>query len=104
MVDLDIKLLGGFNLVYRGQQVVSISQLRQQSLLAYLALNGRAPVSRQHVAFLFWPDLSEIHARNNLRQALHQLRHSLPDGETRLQVDASVIYWNPDLPYRSGRV
>jgi DNA-binding SARP family transcriptional activator len=94
MIDLDINLLGEFNLVYRGQQVISINQLRQQSLLGYLALNGRAPVSRQYLAFLFWPDLSKIQARNNLRQALHQLRHSLPDSETRLQVDASAIHWN----------
>jgi DNA-binding SARP family transcriptional activator len=50
------------------------------------------------VAFLFWPDVSEDQARNNLRQALHQLRRALPTGDSFLHADASTVYWRWDSP------
>jgi hypothetical protein len=56
---LSIRLLGGFRLSYREQVLRTFNTARLQALLAYLLLQRDAPVSRQHLAFLFWPDSSE---------------------------------------------
>ena len=47
-------------------------------LLAYLLLHRSAPQSRQHIAFLHWPDSPESTARSNLRWLLKELRAALP--------------------------
>ena len=91
---LRIQLLGGFSVSYGERAVASISTPRLQSLLAYLVLNANIPQSRQHIAFLLWPDTSESNARNNLRQFLHQLRHLLPDPDRFLTADANTVCWH----------
>lgn len=95
---LHIRLLGDFSLVYGDESVTSINTARLHSLLAYLVLHRDAPHSRQHLAFLFWPDATEAQARNNLRQLLHQLRHALPDADRFLYADASTLRWRLDAP------
>jgi DNA-binding SARP family transcriptional activator len=67
-----MQLLGDFRLVYGNELVTSVGTARLQALLAFLVLHRDTPQSRQHLAFLFWPDSTEAQARNNLRQALHQ--------------------------------
>ena len=95
---LHIQLLGDFRLTYAGQPLNTVSQPRIQSLLAYLLLHRQAPQGRGYLAFTFWPDVSEAHARNNLRQMLHQLRHALPAGHEFLHADAGSVQWSPDAP------
>ncbi len=51
-----------------------LSSKKVMGLLAYLAMRPGHPVSRSHAAGLLWPDVPEEQARNNLRQALSQLR------------------------------
>lgn len=97
---LHIQLQGNFNLIYDDQPLNTVNQARVQSLLAYLLLRRRAPQARQHLAFTFWPDVEEAHARNNLRKMLHQLRHALPDGAQFLHTDANVVQWLEDAPFR----
>lgn len=91
---LHIQLLGGFQLAYRGNTLTSSLTARLQSLLAYLLLHADQPQSRQHLAFLLWPDTSESSARNNLRQFLHQLRQVLPEVDRFLTVDKHTICWH----------
>lgn len=50
-----------------------------QSLLAYLLLHGRQPLSRLRLAGLFWPELSEALALRQLSQTLWKIRKTLPD-------------------------
>lgn len=61
-------------------------------------LNRAAPQSRQHVAFLFWPDSAEAQARTNLRHLLHDLRSLLPEADRFLHVDTHTLQWQPDAP------
>lgn len=68
-------------------------------MLAYLVVHCDAPQSRQHLAFIFWPDSSEAQARTNLRQALHHLRHALPDADRFLAVNGTTIHWRQNAPY-----
>jgi predicted ATPase len=97
---LHIRLLGDFNLIYDGEPVASINTPRLHSLLAYLVLHRDAPQLRQHLAFLFWPDTSEAQARTNLRQILHQLRHTLPDADRFVYADANSVCWRSDAAFQ----
>jgi predicted ATPase/DNA-binding SARP family transcriptional activator len=91
---LHVRLLGGFELSYRGQPVAGFAQARLQSLLAYLLLHPDAPVLRQQLAFAFWPDTTDEQARSNLRTLLHRLIEALPDGASLLTVDRHTVRWH----------
>src|SRR5262245_15626111 len=96
---LHIRLLGDFSLRYGDEPVAAINTPRLHSLLAYLVLHRDTPQLRQHLAFLFWPDSSEAQARNNLRQILHELRHTLPDADRFLHADARTLGWRLEAPF-----
>jgi DNA-binding SARP family transcriptional activator/TolB-like protein len=55
-----------------------LNQPRRLALLAFLAVeSGSGGVQRDRLLGVFWPDLSQDHARQSLRTALHFLRRSL---------------------------
>ena len=66
----------------RGHAVRDVlTQPKRVALLAYLAVEGsRAPVSRDSLLALFWPESDDARARNALSQALHHLRQALGPG------------------------
>jgi DNA-binding SARP family transcriptional activator len=97
---LCLQLLGGFQVAYHDTPVTKLQPERLQSLLAYLVLHREAPQSRQHLAFLFWPDSSEEQAHTNLRNLIHFLRHALPEADLFLHVDAHTLQWKSDAPFR----
>ena len=86
-------MLGGLRLRYDGRGVTTVNTSRLQALFAHLVLNAGTLQSREHLAFLFWPDSTESQARTNLRQLLHHLRSALPDGGQFLEVDAQTLLW-----------
>lgn len=96
---LSIYLLGEFRLEYNHQLVSAVNTTRMQALLAYLVLHRQAPLMRQHMAFILWPDSTEKQARTNLRNLLFLLRRSLPEADRFLLVDARTMRWNPDSDY-----
>ena len=77
---LRIRLLGGVELDEDGARL-RIDSGRVESLLAYLLLHRETPQSRQHLAYLLWPDTNDAQARTNLRHVLHTLRRTLRDAE-----------------------
>ncbi len=79
--------------------VTNVNTARLQSLLAYLVLHRDAPQSRQHLAFLFWPDSTEAQARTNLRNQLYHLRRALPDADRFLHVDVKTLQWRPEAAF-----
>jgi DNA-binding SARP family transcriptional activator len=90
---LQIRFLGDFSLFFDGKPVTSVNTARLQALLAYLVLHSAAQLSRRHLAFIFWPDKTELQAQNNLRQLLYQLRQALPNSSHYLFADASTLVW-----------
>lgn len=96
---LKIRLLGEFQIQAGGKFIHGFNADRPQSLLAYLLLHLHAPQSRQHLAFLLWPDSTEGQARTNLRNLLHSLRHLLPDPDAYLLADNKTVQWHPDAVY-----
>lgn len=99
MPEFEIRLLGGFRLFSGNQPVTELVSSRARSLLAHLLLHRNAPQPRKHIAFLFWPDSSEEQARTNLRRELHQLRKTLPQAESFLEVDKQTLMWRNDGRY-----
>ena len=91
-----IELLGGFRLSSKGAPVTVLNTSRMQALLAYLLLNAGATVSRQQLAFLFWPDSSEPQARTNLRQLLHHFKSTWPAAEDYVESDAQIVRWRAE--------
>src|SRR5512143_2022443 len=92
---LHLQLLGKFSLNGDDTPLTTVKSPRLQSLLTYLILHRQAPQSRQHLAFLLWPDLSEARARANLRKQLHQLQHTLPSADRFLSADSQTLHWRP---------
>ncbi len=99
MRTLQIQLLGDFRLTYGDEAITSVNTPRLQSLLAYLVLHRDAPQSRQHLAFLLWPNSTEAQAHTNLRNLYHHLRQALPGSDQFLQAEATTLRWRPDSPY-----
>lgn len=91
-----IELLGKLRFMYGKQVLGSISTNRLQSLLAYLVLHSEVPQSREHLAFLLWPESNESQARTNLRQLLHHLRRALPAECSLLVTDNQTAQWRTD--------
>jgi DNA-binding SARP family transcriptional activator len=96
---LHVHLLGSFRLLYRGHAVKGFDQARLQELLAYLLLQRGNPVSRQQLAFLFWPDSSEAQARSNLRTLWLRLRRVLPEADHLLAAGELAVEWRSDGVY-----
>jgi DNA-binding SARP family transcriptional activator len=93
-----IQVLGQFDLSLGGVRVPPLESARAESLLAFLVLHRQAAASRQHLAFLLWPDSTEAQARTNLRHLLHTLRTRLPDVDRYLEVTARTVGWRADAP------
>jgi predicted ATPase/DNA-binding SARP family transcriptional activator len=96
---LHIQLLGGFALRADTGQAIPIDHPRLQALLAYLVLHRSTPQSRQHLAFLLWPDSAEAQARTNLRTLLHRLRQALPEADRFLSQEAQAVQWRADASW-----
>lgn len=74
---LQLNLFGGFRATVGSQPVSGFRYDKVRALLAFLALEAEAPVRRELLATLFWPELPDGAARLNLRQALFHLRQTL---------------------------
>jgi len=95
---LHLQLLGPFRLHRGDQPVAGFDQARLQHLLAYLVLHRASPVSRQQLAFSFWPETTDQQALKNLRTLLTRLRHALPVANHFFEVTAQTIQWRADAP------
>src|SRR3954451_12434820 len=76
MARLTLTFLGSFQASIDGAPLRRQSA-RIQALLAYLALEAARAHTREALAALFWPDEPDQVAKQNLRQALYQLRQLL---------------------------
>ena len=96
MQTLNIRLLGEFQVSLGSNALHVVNTPRFQSLLIYLLLNRDKQISRQQLAFIFWPDASEKQARTNLRRLLYRLRKAFPETDNYLQVDSQTLQWRSD--------
>lgn len=87
-VAIVVQLLGQFQ---AGDRTLPAD--KRGCLLAHLAYDGRW-LTRDQVAFLFWPDTDEQSARRNLRQLLSRVK-SLPSTET-VEIEPTRLRWRVD--------
>jgi len=71
MTSLEVQLLG-FPTVRLDGRGVDLTLRKGLALIAYLA-DARAPVGRDHMASLLWPDAGADTARSRLRRTLHKI-------------------------------
>lgn len=79
---LKVALLGPHSIHYSFQKLDSIRTRKAWALLFYLLVvsidqPGRK-ISREKLAALLWPEANEKSAKDNLRQALYQIRKAIP--------------------------
>lgn len=94
---LQLMLFGEFSM-RMAEQVIPLETTSYQSLLAYLVVHAEQPQTRQHLAFLIWPESTEKQARTNLRKALYALRRTFPAMDCYLQVNRQTVCWHPVRP------
>ncbi len=103
-VDIEARLLGAFELRYRGQLLDPWPAQRAASLLKLLLLNDGRPLRREELMEAFWPQSTAKSARNNLNAAVYQLRTQLrlvdPD-RTHIVYAAGFYGLDPDLTWRT---
>jgi len=90
---LHLDLLGTFRLRRGDQPLAGFEQARLQHTLAYIVYHRTAPISRQQLALLFWPDSTDQQALKNLRTLLSRLRQALPDADQLIDVTPLTIQW-----------
>jgi len=106
MAQLELTFLGDFQVRLHHKTITALLSGRIQNLLAYLALEAQRPHPRSALAGLFWPNELEETAKQNLRQALYQLRHQLQGTHSKdtqdrpfLLVERDTIQFNPASDY-----
>lgn len=90
-MQLQLRLLGTFEVERPGEPPAIIQRSGPRALLAYLALEAGRAHEREHLAALLWPDAPPERALTNLRQALHRLRATLGEGEQILSVSRHSV-------------
>ncbi|HTF65720.1 MAG TPA: BTAD domain-containing putative transcriptional regulator, partial [Edaphobacter sp.] len=96
MTPIRIELLGKLRFTFGQHLITSVNTNRMRSLLAFLLLHSDAAQSREHLAFLLWPESGDAQARTNLRQLLHNLRRALPVECSLLVTDNQTVRWRAD--------
>ena len=95
---LQIQLLGGWRVTCGDEPISGLDSARPQALLAYLILHRNTVLTRQQLAFLFWPETTDAQAQTNLRQLLHTLRRRLPHADGYLELDGKTLGWRTQAP------
>ncbi len=99
MAKLTLALLGTPRLTLSDDSLDDVFYEKVEALLAYLVVEGNRPHRREVLAEMFWPELSDDHARSNLRYALFKLREGLQDKGSAtpfLLVNRTSIRFNPE--------
>lgn len=94
---LHIRLFGHLEVALDGAPLRLATPRKSLQVLAYLLLHRAAPVSREYLAFLLYPDDEESAARAKLRATLSELPKILPKpAERYVIIDTEKVAWNPE--------
>jgi DNA-binding SARP family transcriptional activator len=100
---LTLSLLGEVEVRLDDNIVEDLSAQKAQALLFYLVVESSRAHRREFLAEMLWPEKPPGYARNNLKQALSQLKKALGDKESEtpylisskrdLQFNAGSLHW-----------
>ena len=94
---LDVRLFGHLEIELDGARFDLATPRKSLQVLAYLLLHRGAPVAREYLAFLLYPDDEEGAARAKLRATLSELPKILPAPiERYLSIDGEKLSCKPD--------
>jgi predicted ATPase/DNA-binding SARP family transcriptional activator len=89
--EVQIRLLGGVQISKGGVPIAGFISSKVPALLAYLAVNQHAH-PRETLASLLWGEVTDADAKNNLRQALSNLRKFF---DPHLIITRESVQFNP---------
>jgi DNA-binding SARP family transcriptional activator len=92
---LQIRVLGGLHIARNSAPLANFVSNKAPALLVYLAMTQR-PHSRDALAALLWGEMPDTDAKNNLRQALSNLRKL---AEPHLIITRETVEFNHSVPY-----
>ena len=102
MPHLAISLLGTFSVTLDDVPLTTFATDKVRALLALLVVEANWPHRRDTLINLFWPNHPPAAGRNNLRQALFLLRHTLATSQgptPHLRVTAKEVQFDPTSDY-----
>lgn len=94
---LTLYLLGPLHVTHAEHPVTGFESNKVRALLAYVAVEAERPHRREALAGLLWPEQPDHVARNNLRQALANLRQALADRNAQppfLHISRETVQFN----------
>ena len=98
MTNLNLTLLGGFEMRRATGEVVEIVGQKDRALLAFLAIASGDVHVRERLAGMLWSEHGERQARDSLKQALVRLRRCLETADhAALRIDRQSIGLDRDL-------
>ena len=98
LLRLEIRLFGHLEVALDGARFDLATPRKSLQVLAYLLLHRSAPVSREYLAFLLYPDDEEGAARAKLRATLSDLAKILPSpAGAYVSIETERVGWNPDV-------
>lgn len=103
MTRLSLSLLGRWQATLDGEPITAFESDKVRALLAYLAVESDRPHRRETLAALFWPERPERNARQNLSQALFNLRQGIRDRKANppvLLITQQTIQFNRAADFR----
>ena len=102
MAQLEICLLGTFQITHTAASVTEFSSNKVRALLAYLVVESDRPHRRDALAGLLWPESDQRAALSSLRNALANLRLVIGDRKASppyLLISRDAIQFNSDSNY-----
>jgi len=96
---LAIRLFGHTEMSLDGVPFKFATPRKSLQVLAYLLLHRSAPVTREYLAFVLFPDEEESVARTKLRSTLADMSKILPAPLDRyVSIDGENVTWNANAP------
>jgi predicted ATPase/DNA-binding SARP family transcriptional activator len=102
MAQLSLSFFGSWRVLLGNETIPRFKYDKVRALLAFLVVEPSRPHRRETLMDMFWPDLPETAARNNLRQALVTLREAIGDRQADpayLLVDRASVQINSNSQY-----
>lgn len=98
MQQVKVFFFGAFKATKPSGEKIALHGRKTSALLAYLAVSKKEE-NREALEALFWPDLPQKAAKNNLRVALARISKSLSQAEQPLlRTDRQTVQLNPEAP------
>ncbi len=100
MASFKLSWLGSWQVAHSEQGELTLQSRKAIALLAYLAVEADKVHTRETLTGLFWPDLPDSNARNNLRVTLNRVNKIFGQADVPFIISArNSVQFNPQSDY-----